>query len=205
MLGFAMVLCGGGCQRAAPTDAVSPAAKGHFHVQLLKSPLVRAELGIGAAARAELEEILEKSSAEMLAALKRGKDGKIPVEGMRAGMGVMKERERQVLALLTPAQKARLAELSLQDGGPSEMEKPDIAAALKLTADQVARLNRADKEHLRAMFESLPTEDRPSPNQLEHESRERQKSMEQSAREILTPEQWAAWERMLGQPLVGNK
>ena len=105
-----------------------------------------------------------------------------------------------ILALLSPAQRRRLDELSLQADGPDALIRPEVANGLKLTATQQAKLaaiRSASRPQANAAM-------RPgSPPDPSLEQRSRRDAERRMLTEVLTPAQRQTFEKMKGRPFAG--
>jgi Spy/CpxP family protein refolding chaperone len=68
------------------------------------------------------------------------------------------QREKQVAEILNPKQVARLKQLELQQAGTRALDRDEVATALKLTADQKAKIEAAqaaEREAMTPIFQSF--------------------------------------------------
>jgi hypothetical protein len=172
-----------------------------YHCLLLKYPAVRRDMGITLAVGKKLDAISAARDKEFLSLRMHMRVAKVSPATVRAVYAALDKWGKEDLALLNPAQKARLWELSLQEGGPSELERPDIASALGLSKNQVAKLNHADGEQVLKMTTSLSASLKDRISQLRLRQKARRAYMKTFAQSVLTPGQWKAWIRMQGRPL----
>lgn len=112
-------------------------------------------------------------------------------------LAVAREHEAALQTILRTEQRQRLGQIALQCLGPRALREPDVARALKLTAEQKERLRVIESEAFRSYWfrnkDSTKNE-----NPLELIQAAMQKSLE-----ALTPEQLQQWHSMTGKPYRG--
>lgn len=126
--------------------------------------------------------------------------GEQPRPNMEDMMKRMQDMEKKVAAILKPAQKTRLDQLSLQMQGPQALAREDIASKVGLTAKQ--------KTSIRSIMEkSRPQFGRPNQGGQQQDWEKIRKEM-QAKREAanktilatLTADQRAKWAKLTGKP-----
>jgi uncharacterized membrane protein YgcG len=122
--------------------------------RLLQMPTVQAELK------------LQPAQIELLKGLNAGTDRQSfrelrnlpPAEQQKRFTEMRQAQEKKVAEILDAKQVARLKELELQLAGNRAVERPDVAAALKLTVEQKSKIDgalAAERDSMTKLRESL--------------------------------------------------
>jgi Spy/CpxP family protein refolding chaperone len=184
---------------------------------MLKNPSIQNELKLTPAQRKQVKDYMP--------GMYRMAPGKAPSapknaaemqKQFRESMAKYEADERKILATLTPAQKARLKQISLQMHGISAVGIPEVAKEVGLTADQVAKVRAIEQTEMTAMRKLYPTPkaitSRMSPEDARKRSEEMmermrkmqpqitaiRKNTEAQTMAILTPAQKQKWQKLLG-------
>ena len=113
--------------------------------------------------------------------------------------------EKQVGEILDAKQMGRLKQLDLQQGGIRNIGRPDVATALKLTADQKQRVQAAiqgERDAMRAAFEAARGDGGGQPDfqAVGAKMREVRAATDNKLNGILTPPQKTQFQSMQGAP-----
>jgi len=112
-----------------------------------------------------------------------------------------REDERFLEEILKPEQKKRLDQITLQVAGLLWMTRPEVATALKLTDDQKEKIVEIQKAARKEMEELLHSETR---RDRQAELRRHQEACKQRVLELLTDEQEAKYNELIGEPFRGE-
>ena len=171
-------------------------------LDLLKQPAVVDDLRLSQSRRAKVKELsarLDEQRKEWFGTFVR----LAPAERRRRDLEVARANEADVNAILTPEQLQRLRQIALQLQGPRAFREPDVAAELKLTADQRERIRAIDEE---AFFAGR--RDKRGPVQRPREPRKPAGPGDQSPKErilaLLTAKQARQWQEMTGASFKGQ-
>jgi hypothetical protein len=124
-------------------------------------------------------------------------------------MAAYNRMESRTLALLTPTQKVRLRQLSLQTLGPMALLQPNVGAEVGLTKPQQAKLQDVIAKENKLLFTGMSSGGKTNDmNALQARMKamaQRQKAArdasEAALAKILTAKQRAKWASMLGKRL----
>jgi hypothetical protein len=134
-----------------------------------------------------------------------------PDERERRFLELARAGETGLAEILSEQQLVRLRQIDLQLRGLSAFQDPDVVAALKLTAEQRARIRRYEGD----VFAGRPPPGGPRPGRPEpeeqrrareeRERQERERAMREAVAkaeaEVLTTGQAARWRELTGKPL----
>jgi len=112
-----------------------------------------------------------------------------------------KENEQFIEQTLTPDQRKRLNQITLQLAGLLWITRPEIASELKLTDQQKEKARQYQKEARRETEEIIHTQDR---ELKAGEFRDLRGMSRSRLMELLTDEQEARWKEMIGKPFNGS-
>ena len=112
-----------------------------------------------------------------------------------------RDDERFLGEILTPEQKKRLDQITLQVAGLLWITRPEIAATLKLTDEQKQKVVDLQKAARKEMEELLYSETR---RDRQAELRKHQEACKQRVLELLTDEQEAKYHELAGEPFRGE-
>jgi hypothetical protein len=122
-------------------------------------------------------------------------------EGDRRFDEMTREDERFLQEILTPEQKKRLDQITLQVAGLLWITRAEVAAALKLTDEQKQKAVEYQKAARKEMEELLYSETR---RDRQAELRRHQETCKQRVLELLTDEQEAKYNELIGEPFRGE-
>jgi hypothetical protein len=112
-----------------------------------------------------------------------------------------REDERFLQDILTPEQKKRLDQITLQVAGLIWITRPEVTTALKLTDEQKQKAVEYQKAARKEMEELLYSEKR---RDRQAELRAHQENCKKRVLELLTDEQEAKYNDMIGEPFRGE-
>lgn len=177
--------------------------------QMLQRPDVMVELSLDADQKTQLKAVLQERQEQRKA--RRPPAGPLPrfnqltpeqLEQLKEDAETRHKQEAETRAkafdVLYAEQRGRLEQLSLQQQGPEALLRPAISESLKLTPEQIKKL-----EELRETMRTPPDNAGPPRNQEEMAKRreaylQRRKTFDSAAPKVLTPEQAAQWAEMQG-------
>ncbi len=124
-----------------------------------------------------------------------------PTERGRRALEQARANEATVKAILTPAQLRRLHQVGLQVDVSGAFREPELAAALKLTAEQRERIRIIEEEAFLGMLRSFW----PGlvPADADKAAAPRNKPPNERILEVLTEEQSRKWREATGAPFKG--
>jgi len=175
---------------------------------LLRTDRVKAELEISDEQQTALEKLADQRR-ERSAGEKRPNFREMSEEERNEFIAKMRKRQversieirEQLEEVLLPAQMERLEQIVLQAQGAVALENPDVREALKITEDQISKLNEARqsiqttmREKMQQLFQSSDRDGmREAFGKLRSEA-------EQKLFEVLTEDQRSQLEKMKGEP-----
>ncbi len=180
-----------------------------YNPLLLINEAVQKELHLSPATASKVQSTFMSEAMQMVPAITGGSSGKPPTDAQRKSM-MMKgitHMQSALAALLTPPQRTRLRQLTLQSIGPSAVLQPKVAGALGLTPGQKSSLMSS----LSAANANITSGDISvsSPNnvnnRLQQMSRLQEAAKAAGNRALsvtLTPAQKSKWHAMLGKPFA---
>ncbi len=176
-----------------------PATPGMLQLSLLAVKEVQGELKLSAEQVRKAREALEKYQEALAETQIPSADARDQAEAERRWRQLGDESEKAVATLLTPVQIKRLREIRLQQAGAVAVADPKLAAELKLTEDQRKALKviAADQQ---AKFNAVGTDPTLAPREKAAKMVELTKMTDAAVRELLTADQRAQWERLIGKP-----
>jgi serine/threonine protein kinase len=123
-------------------------------------------------------------------------------EGERRRLAWAREQEAEVARVLRPEQLRRFKQIALQAQGVGAFREPEVAAALKLTAEQRERLRAIESD----VFFAHPDRPRPGlslPDPAGKTAAEVREAAMARARAVLTEEQLRRWKELIGEQYRG--
>ena len=166
---------------------------------LLANPAVHDDLGLDDGQRKKVKELAARlgkrwtESFNDLARLSPAERGRRVVEQARAD-------EADVNAILTGVQQTRLRQIGLQADGPGAFRDPEVAADLRLTAEQRERIRAIEDDAFFSWMRMAAFPPRPGGGPDAAKDR----PANERILEALTPEQVARWKEMTGEPFKGS-
>lgn len=191
------------CAALAQMPGLAGIPNVEYNPLLLINPKVQKELGVPPAKAAQLKKTFVDEGMRFLSSLGTGQ-GKAPLsteERNRRMMAAVTHMETRLAAMLTPPQRVRLRQLTLQSIGASAALQPRVAAQLGLTANQRGRLTNAVGDANEAVANRLGKG--MSQSSMVEMTRLQSEAKAQGNRAllaILTPAQRTKWRAMLGRP-----
>lgn len=163
---------------------------------LLRQKSVQQELKLSPEVAKKAIAFTHKQHEAFNAALKSG------AEDRKQKFMELEKQNRQFLAdNLTPAQRKRLFEITLQVTGLHELNRPEVAKALNLTEEQQQKFKELQKEHRKQLEEIIHPKGREGRNEKLTKLREDTRT---KIRAILTDEQKQKVRELVGEPFKGE-
>jgi Spy/CpxP family protein refolding chaperone len=183
--------------RAADDKAKPVPEEGALELVLLRHKAVRDDLKLTHREARKIHEFTEQQwkKAQKIEELADEK------EKDRRYNELTREDERFLDEVLTPEQKKRLDQITLQVAGLMWITRPDVAAALKLTDEQKKKAAEYQKVARKEMEELLHSETR---RDRQAELRKLHATCKERVLELLTDEQEAKFHEMIGHPFRGE-
>ena len=163
---------------------------------LLRQKSVQQELKVSPALAKKVAEFTHKQREAFGEALNLGVE-----ERRQKLMELGKENKQFLDDNLTPAQRKRLLEITLQVTGLHELNRPEVAKALNLTEEQQQKFKEMQKQHRKELAEIFQTKERESRNEKLAKLRE---DTRDKIRAILTDEQKEKVRELVGEPFKGE-
>jgi DNA-binding TFAR19-related protein (PDSD5 family) len=189
------------CVWAAPLRAADDEVKlvpeeGAVEIMLLRQASVRKELNL---TNDEAEKIHKFSVQQWKKAREVSKLGETQRDAQFVEM--TKENQRFLDETLEPGQRKRLDEIEFQVAGLLCVTRPDVAAKLKLSAEQKERapkLQKLARDEMEALIHTTNDEKK------QEELAELRQTSRKRLLELLTDEQEATWKQLTGKPFEGE-
>ena len=177
----------------------------------LYAPAVHKELGLSPAVVKKIQDKLTAASKSMTNPPSRPNSQSSEARRVQftKQLEAMQKVQNECLSLLTPAQKARLRQITIQQMGANSMLHPEVKKDLALNATQEKKVMELVQANFREMFPARA----PSPNasskpedrsKMLQEMMKKQEAakvkLEAQATKVLTPAQQAKWRAMKGKP-----
>jgi hypothetical protein len=163
---------------------------------LLREPAVLDDLQVTADQRTKLIEMHEQHETRRQESPRPPFEGNLHEHHQRS-LAIARENEAALAGILTGDQLKRLPQIALQWQGPRVLLDPDVVAALKLSVDQRNQLRIIEYEAMAHHFQNGPRRGPPD----KHDDRAKLAMTNMLA--VLTPEQQAQWQAMIGKPYGG--
>ncbi len=176
--------------------------QGAGQLALLANPGVLADLRPSAEQREQITEWSRRLATQRLEAFQKYNQ-LTPRERQQRFLESARANEAAITAILTPQQRDRLRQITMQLQGASAFRDPAVVTTLKLTAEQRERLRAIEAE---PVFVPLPPgpKGRPrSPEEQRKANEQRARSVRERIRAVLTEEQATRWRRLTGAPFEG--
>jgi Spy/CpxP family protein refolding chaperone len=183
--------------RAADDKAKPVPEEGAVELVLLRHKAVRDDLKLTHREARKIHEFTEQQwkKAQKIEELADEK------EKDRRYNELTREDERFLDEVLTPEQKKRLDQITLQVAGLMWITRPEVADALKLTDEQKKKAAEYQKVARKEMEELLHSETR---RDRQAELRKLHATCKERVLELLTDEQEAKFHEMIGHPFRGE-
>lgn len=212
---FLSVLCAslvvlGMAQSASLGNAVARTPISEFGASFLMFPSVQKELGLSASVSKQITDNYQKSVKAMMASAgQQAKvDPKVVRSQMAARMADMRKMQTQNLSLLSPKQKSRLREITIQQMGAGALLHPELKKALGISPDEERKITaivRDGQMQMMASYQSNSPGNKGSSMQMNFAEMQKkrdewQAKMNAMAAKELTASQNARWRGMMGRP-----
>jgi hypothetical protein len=163
---------------------------------LLAQPAAIEDLGLDDDRRAEVAELSDRAGRRWMETIGDPGWRPPPADRVRVALEQARANEEQVEAILTPPQRDRLRQLSLQSLGPGAFRDPDVAEALGLSPSQRRRIEAVEDELLLALARGDLAAGDAAVGDAVGEAMGR-------ILEVLTPGQRKRWRELAGEPCRG--
>jgi hypothetical protein len=170
--------------------------KADRHNFLLRESAVQDDLQVTAEQRVKLVEVLDHREAQRQEFSRPPHEGKLHEHHERS-LAIARENETALSGILTTAQLRRLPQIALQWQGPRALLDPDVVTMLKLTTEQRSQLRAIEFEAMAHHFSNGPRRGPPDAND------DRVRSAMKEMLAVLSPDQRAQWQSMIGNPYEG--
>ena len=176
-----------------------------YNPLLFINPQVQKELRLSPTAASKLQTTFMQEAYKILPTLSGEANGKplSQAERTKRTLAAIAGMEKRLVAMLTPAQRLRMRQLTLQSIGATAVLQPKVAASLGLSKGQKARLatsiSDANEAVAARMSAGMSAEGMPELTRLQKEAKIK---ANRSLLAILTPAQRSKWKAMLGKPFA---
>jgi serine/threonine protein kinase len=174
--------------------------QGAGQLHLLKEPAVLDDLQLDEGQRTKINDLLARADLRRTELFGESHP-RSPDEWRRRILELARVNDAEVNTVLTPEQRQRLGQIALQAQGPGAFREADIAASLKLTADQRERIRGIEAETFVCGQERKGAGVPPADFQKARDDKLRVANARIQA--VLTPEQKQRWRAMTGEPFRG--
>lgn len=211
----AVVLAGGlvaGAAAQPPREPVVPLLPSGFVVALVRVEAVQKDLRLSGEQVEKVNAWSAEQGAKTREALRAKVDAlkDVPVEKRAEALAPFRAEVnaaayRDLEKILTPAQVRRLRQIEIQVNGPAAFQRPDVAAALKLTDAQKQKVGRilddaAAKSRQITKELRLVRSDSPEAGVILKKLDAVRTAAADDIQKELTEEQRAAWKELTGAP-----
>ncbi len=203
---------------SAQFPGAMPSAPMRYNTALLMNPQVQKDMHLSPEAAQKSMNIMITVASKHMASLMGSMTGKPKSAAERAKeekeiLAVNDEIQSQTLKLLTPSQKVRLREISLQQGGGASFSDPQLCHEVGLSAKQTstiqATLARIASKAMSQMgggkglggMMSGPG-GKPDISGMMATQKKAKQDSDAAVNAILTPSQKARYEKLKGRPIV---
>ncbi|MBC8065787.1 MAG: hypothetical protein H7Y17_13225, partial [Chlorobia bacterium] len=178
----------------------------------LAMPAVQKELGLSATVSKKIQDKITSSTRAMMGSMQPTQSSKDPKErgvAIQKQVASMQKVQAECVAMLTPTQKARLKQITLQQMGPQAMYNPEVKKELGLNESQTKKIGQIMQASFQQMFGSpgVKPGERPSREDAIKRMQEFAKKQEASrvktnaeTMKVLSPTQRSKWKAMQGKP-----
>ncbi len=168
---------------------------------ILVQPSALDDLRLDAGQRARVRVLAARAGRRWMELF--GDPGRLsPAERGRQSLELARANEREIEAILTPAQQSRLRQIALQSEGPGAFREPEVVAALRLTPGQRERLRAIEEA---AFFSRIRNTGSGARSEIgEPPGEPKANRADEQVLAVLTPEQSRRWREMIGDPLDGT-
>jgi Spy/CpxP family protein refolding chaperone len=180
---------------ARPADRLVP-ERTTIELLLLRQKSVQEELKLSPEVSKKVFEFTHKQNEAFREALKSGEG-----ERKQKLMEMEKENKQFLADSLTPGQRKRLFEITLQVTGLHELNRPEVAKALNLNEEQQQKFKELQQEHRKQLVEIFQSKEREGRKEKLTKLREDTRN---KIRALLTDEQKEKVRELLGEPFRGE-
>jgi hypothetical protein len=180
---------------ARPADRLVP-ERTTIELLLLRQKSVQEELKLNPEVSKKVFEFTNKQNEAFREALKSGEG-----ERKQKLMEMEKENKQFLADSLTPGQRKRLFEITLQVTGLHELNRPEVAKALNLNEEQQQKFKELQQEHRKQLVEIFQSKEREGRKEKLTKLREDTRN---KIRALLTDEQKEKVRELLGEPFRGE-
>lgn len=183
-------------QRQRPGGGGAPGMGAVSNLTLLQNKSVQDELKLSDDQVAKVKDAAQKQAAARPSL--QGLQGEERAAKMRE---LSKEGDKLVADILKPEQTKRLKQIRLQQQGATALASPEVSKELNFTEEQKTKLKelQADaRKQMQGLFQGGNREE------AMKKVTEINKSTNEKAMAMLTPEQKAKWKDMTGEPFKGE-
>lgn len=176
-------------------------------VMLLVNPQVQTELKLTEEQRRQIQDIVARAREEMrpepgqrpgAGGQRPGAGGQRPGQG---GIGANMERyTEEAMRVLQPNQRERFEQIQLRVQGVRALGRDEIAEKVGLTSDQRQQIREILRENMGGRDGARPNPGEWNPQEMRAQMEERRQENERRILQVLTAEQKAKWESLLGAP-----
>ena len=163
---------------------------------LLRQKSVQQELKVSPELAKKVADFTNKQGEAFGEALKLGAE-----ERRQKLMELAKENKQFLDDNLSPGQRKRLLEITLQVTGLHELNRPEVAKALNLTEEQQQKFKELQTEHRKQLVEIFQSKERESRTEKLAKLREDTRT---KVRALLTDEQKDKVRELVGEPFKGE-
>ncbi len=172
---------------------------------LLFNPAVQRDLKLSPQVVQQEQSIIISMGMQMLPMIQKG--GAPTPDARQKMIRAYEDLENKAVAPLSPAQRVRLHQLTLQFYGPTALEFPAIAKKVGLTPAQKAKLDLIVSTSGRGMLGHMPNAKNGNMNSqfgaMSKSMDQARAATERQVDKILTPAQKARWAALQGRKLPG--
>lgn len=178
----------------------------------LAMPAVQKELGLSATVSKKIQDKITASTRAMMGSMQSANTPRDPKErgaAIQKQMASMQKVQGECVALLTPSQKVRLKQITLQQMGPQAMYNPEVKKELGLNESQTKKIGEIMQSTFRQMFSNTGVKPGERPSREDAIKRMQEFAKKQDATraktnsetmKVLSPTQRAKWKSMQGKP-----
>ena len=181
-----------------------------YNPVLLINPGVQKELKLSPTAAANVQSVFMSDAMKLLPAIQRGAGGNAmsPQQRTKTMFDGVARMQSRLAALLSPAQRLRLRQLTLQSIGPGSVLQPKVATQLGLSSAQKTRLTNAFAVANKALAVDMTSKHNTAQgwqNDMGRLAKVQAQAKAASNKALfatLTPAQQSKWKAMLGRPFA---
>lgn len=170
---------------------------------LLTRKDVRDDLGLSADLRRKLDETHDKIMKAHGVEMNEMGNGRMSMKGNVPA--AMDEFEATAMKMLTPPQKTRLGEISLQVSSFAAILQSDVAKSLKMTDAQSKKAKQLQMDMITKQSEMVRGAGGKFDSEMMEKFRDLQQELLKDLEGVLTSDQKAQFKKMQGKPFKGAK